>query len=519
MDELLRQLITILRGMWHRRWWGLAVAWLIGIVGGVVIWNIPNRYEASARVFVDTDSLLKPLISGLAIAPNINQQVAMITRTLVSRPNIEKLMRTSDMDLLARTQAEKERMVDQLMRDIRFAGGRDNIYNISYRDTSPERARRVVQNFVSMFVETGLGDKRRDAEGAIRFVDDQIKNFEARIEESERRIRDFRLANMELLGTGQSGNYFAQIAALTEDLNRVNLELRSAEQSRDALKQQLESGDVPSMLPSLPTAPAASLTPELDARIEAQKRQVDELLRRYTEQHPDIVASRRLIAQLEAERKQAIEEHQKARKEEGKGGGAPTNPVFQQIKIALSEAEANVAALRGRVGEIRSRIDRLQNAAKRRPEVEQQIAQMERELAMQRRNYDALVARRQQASMGQEVEASGIGAEFRLIEPPRASPQPVFPDRMAMVLMVFGLAIAGGLFTSFAYAQVFPTVADTPTLRQIGNRPVLGSVSMLMSGPMLRRRRIYHAAFGSAVAGLMAFYGGWLAWIAWTLNK
>ena len=518
MDELIRQLITILRGMWHRRWWGLAVAWLIGIVGGVVIWNIPNRYEASARVFVDTESLLKPLISGLAIAPNINQQVAMITRTLVSRPNIEKLMRSSDMDLLARTQAEKERMVDQLMRDIKFAGGRDNIYNISYRDTSPDRARRVVQNFVSMFVETGLGDKRRDSEGAIRFVDEQIKNFEARIEESERRIRDFRLANMELLGTGQSGNYFAQIAALTEELNRVNLELRSAEQSRDALKQQLASGDVPSMLPSLPGAPAASLTPELDARIEAQKRQVDELLRRYTEQHPDIVASRRLIAQLEAERKQAIEEHQKAKKEES-SAGAPTNPVFQQIKIATSEAEANVAALRARSGEIRSRIDRLQDAAKRRPEVEQQIAQMERDLAMHRRNHDALVARRQQASMGQEVEASGIGAEFRLIEPPRASPQPVFPDRMAMVLMVFGLAVGGGLFASFAYAQIFPTVADTSTLRQIANRPVLGSVSMLLSGPMLRRRRIFHAAFGSAVAGRMAFYGGWLAWIAWTLNR
>jgi hypothetical protein len=88
-----------------------------------------------------------------------------------------------------------------------------------------------------------------------------------------------------------------------------------------------------------------------------------------------------------------------------------------------------------------------------------------------------------------------------------------------MVLMVLALAVGGGLFASFAYAQIVPTVAEALTLRQIGNRPVLGSVSMLMSGPMLRRRRLQHAAFGSAVAGLMAFYGAWTAWISWTLNR
>jgi len=518
MDELLRQLITILRGMWRRRWLGLAAAWLIGIVGAIVVFSIPDRYEATARVYVDTQSLLKPLVSGLAISPNVDQQIAMITRTLISRPNIEKLMRSSDMDLLAQSQREKDKLVDRLMKDITLVGGRDNnLYNISYRDTSPERARRVVQNFVSMFVESGLGDKRRDSESARRFIDEQIKSHEARLSEAENRMKDFRLANMALLGGGQSGNYVTQIASLTDELNRVQLELRSAEQSRDALKQQLD-GEIPSMLPALPGGAAASVTPELDARIDAQKRQIDELLRRYTEQHPDIVSSRRLIVQLEVERKQAIEERQKAIKEEGKVG-APTNPVFQQIKIAISEAEANVASLRARSAEIKSRIDRLADAAKRRPEVELEMKQMDRDYSILKSNYEQLVSRREQASMGQEVDVSGIGSEFRLIDPPRASPKPVFPDRLALTLLVLGLAVGGGLFASFALAQILPTVSDTLALRQIGNRPVLGSVSMLISGPMLRRRRLNHAAFGSALAGLMVFYGAWTAWIAWTLNR
>jgi len=517
MDEVLRQFVTILRGMWHRRWIGLAMAWVIGIVGAVVVINIPDRYEASARVFVDTQSLLKPLMSGLAIQPNVSQQLSMMTRTLISRPNIEKLMRTSDMDLLASTQTEKDRVVDRLISDIKLSAGRgDNLYTISYRDTSPDRARRVVQNFVSMFVESGLGDNRRDSEAARRFLDEQIKSYEARLAEAENRMKEFRLANLGLLG-GDSRGYLAQVAALSDEFNRVQLEIRAAEQSRDALKQQLD-GEIPSLIPDLAAPQAVSPTPELDARIDAQRRQVDDLLRRYTEQHPDVLIARKLIQQLEVERKKTIEEKQKAMKEQAKSGPA-TNPVFQQIKIAISETEANIASLKGRAAEIKSRMERLKAAANRVPELENQMAQMDRDYNILKSNYSTLVSRREQASIGQEVEVAGAGAEFRLIDPPRASTKPVFPDRLALVPLVLGLAVGGGLLAAFAFAQIFPTVSDTRSLRQIANRPVLGTVSMLVSGPMLRRRRLFHAAFGSAVASLLLIYGAWTTWIGWTLNK
>ncbi len=504
--------------MWHRRWIGLAAAWVIGIVGAIVVYNIPDRYEAAARIYVDTQSVLKPLMSGLAIAPNVDQQVQMLTRTLISRPNIEKLMRASDMDLLATSQTEKDRLIDRLISDIKLGTitRGDNLYTISYRDTSPERARRLVQNFVSMFVESGLGDKRRDSDTARRFIDEQIKAYEARLAEAETRMKDFQLANMGMLGTG-SRDYLAQLGALSEELSRLQLEIRAAEQSRDALKEQLK-GEVPSMLPDTSSPAAVSVTPELDSRIDAQRRQIDELLRRYTEQHPDVVGIRRLIAQLEEEKKKAAEEYLKAQKEQA-SQAAPTNPVFQQMKIAVNEAEANVASLRGRAGEVKARMDKLKAAATRVPELETELKQMDRDYTILKRNYEQLIARREQAAIGQEVEVIGAGAEFRLVDPPRVSPKPVFPDRFALVPLVLGLAFGVGLLVAFAFAQIFPTVADSRALRQIGNRPVLGSVSMLISGPMLRRRRMLHAAFGSAVAGLLVFYGGWIAWIGWTLNK
>src|ERR1700676_2169034 len=99
MDELLQQLLGYLRGMWHRRWFGLGAAWLAAIIGVIVVYRIPEKYEASARVYVDTESLLRPLLSGLAIQPNVDQQVGLISRTLLSRPNVEKLVRMADLHL------------------------------------------------------------------------------------------------------------------------------------------------------------------------------------------------------------------------------------------------------------------------------------------------------------------------------------------------------------------------------------------------------------------------------------
>src|SRR5262245_32310509 len=98
MDLLLSQLFALARRVWKYRWIGLGLAWLLGTVGIVVAFVVPNRYESSAKIYVDTQSVLKPLMSGLAVQPNVQEQVAMLGRTLITRPNVEKLIRMADLD-------------------------------------------------------------------------------------------------------------------------------------------------------------------------------------------------------------------------------------------------------------------------------------------------------------------------------------------------------------------------------------------------------------------------------------
>ena len=105
MQELIKQVLGYLRGMWQRRWLGLGVAWVVVLVGGIGVFRLPDQYEASARVYVDTQSLLRPLLQGMAITPDATGQVAILSRTLLSRPNVEKINRKSDLDTIARKSA------------------------------------------------------------------------------------------------------------------------------------------------------------------------------------------------------------------------------------------------------------------------------------------------------------------------------------------------------------------------------------------------------------------------------
>lgn len=516
MDELLRQAVTIMRGMWHRRWIGLMVAWVVGIVGAVALLRIPDRYEASARVYVDTQSVLKPLLSGLTVQPDLQQQVGMLARTLISRPNLEKLMRSADLDLLASSPRERDHILDSLAKEIKLAsdGRGDNLYVVTYRDTQPERAKRVVQNLVSMFVESGLGNKRRDSESARKFIEEQIRGYEKKLEEAENRLKEFRLRNLGVTG-GSGQDYVGRLSALNEELAKARLELNAAEQSRDALKREV-AGEEPVLLPETPTAGVPSVVPELDARIDVQKRQLDELLRRYTDLHPDVQSTRRLIEQLEEQKKQEIEAIRKAAAARAPARvSAATNPVFQQLKISLAESEANVAALRARVGDLSSRVEQFRSGAARVPQIETEMTQMNRDYEVLRRNYEQLVARRESASLSEDVDASAQIGEFRLIDPPRVSDKAVFPNRLALVPLVLALSIGAGIFASFAVSQILPTVQDAKTLRVVSNRPVLGSVSLLVSDAVIRKSRTVNAAFASGVTGLIVIYGAWVAWISW----
>jgi polysaccharide chain length determinant protein (PEP-CTERM system associated) len=512
VDELPQQLRSTARAMWRWRWAGLGVAWAVALIGAIALWRMPDKYEATARVYVDTQTVLKPLMAGLAVQPDIDQQVTMLARTLITRPNVEALMRSSDLDLHVSSPAQRDAAIEEVTQGLKLTGARrENIYNVSYRDTSPARAKRVVQNLVSMFVESGLGGKRRDSESARRFIDDQIRVYEVKLQQAENRLKDFKLRNFGYTGDAAGGDYFARVGQMTDEVNKLGIDIRAAEESRDAMKREIK-GEDPILLPDA-TGGIGSAAPEIDAQLIVQRRMLDDLLRRYTDQHPDVVATRNLIKELEKQKSEQIAARSKQARQSPQGALA-NNPVYQQLKVTLSEQEALIASLRGRRSELQNRLNTMRESATRVPQLEAEMAQMNRDYNVLRRNYDQLVARREAAMMSEGVDASAGLAEFRVIDPPRVSPLPVFPSRLALLPIVLIGALAAGLLTAFALSQAFPTVHDAKSLRATAGRPVLGTITKIADAAIRHRERMATITFAVAFGGLVVFYGAWLTWMS-----
>jgi len=499
-------LIDMLRDMWGRRWIGVVTGWVAALSLALVLVQIPDRYEARSRIYVDTQTMIKPLLAGLTVQPDIDQMVTMLARTLINRQNIEQLIASTGIETSLSTPEDREKMIDQLTRNIKInSTGGKNLYDISYRDTDGERAQRIVEQLVSIFVSAGAGTKRHDTDEARKFIDEQIAVYEKKLSESEDKLKKFKLRNMDVTeGLGASGgqDYFARITEAQRNLDALQIELNGAEKARDALQRQLTEEE---------TARAAGVASaeqahELDARIDALRKQLDELRRRYTDEHPDVQAAQRLLDQLQAER---LQDKQARHVSSTPGVGESVDISAQQIRAKLADAEANVSSLRARYEALRQRLLRLRAMAGRMPEVESELAQLNRDYEVIKKNYEQLVQRRESASISGDVDADARLAEFRVIEPARLYPKPVFPNRGVLVPLALLVSLGVGAGACLWVVRLLPTVRSARDLRHIGGRPVLGSISVLVDDATLARESRLNMLFATSVGGLILLYVGW----------
>jgi polysaccharide chain length determinant protein (PEP-CTERM system associated) len=517
MNELWHQFRAVLPGLWRHRWVGLAVSLALGIAGAAFVLSIPNRYEATARVFVDTQSILKPLMAGLAVEPNVDQQIQMMARTLVSRPNVERVVRMSDLDLKARTPQERERLIDDLARDIQFrpAAG-NNLYSVVYRSGSPDSARRVVQALLSIFVESNLGDKRRDADQARRFIDDQISGYEKRLLAAEAALKEFKIRNLAVM-PNLANDYVATAGAAQKEVEGSRLELRQLENSREALRRQL-ADEAPTYTSTETSEGMRSprVASETELRLEASRKRLDELLLRYTEAHPDVINLQRMIVDLEVQRSAEKKASDALPVSQRANVTVIPNKVYQDIKVKLADTEARIAALRARVADADVRMSQARSAAQTIPKVEAEYTQLTRDYDVNKKNYEALLARRESAAMSGDMDTkSGVG-EFRVIDPPRAASKPVFPNRPLFLIAVLLASIAAGIGTAFLIDQMRPTFFDARTLRAETGMQLLGSVSMVENPQTIAEGRRSMMAFSGTG---FAYLGLYMALIVWFMLR
>ncbi|MGA7980449.1 MAG: XrtA system polysaccharide chain length determinant, partial [Chromatiaceae bacterium] len=388
MQEIIRLALFYVSGIWRYRWFTLAAAAVICPIGWAYVATMPDEYEATARVFVDTDSVLTPLLRGLAIQTDDDRRVRMMTNVMFSRQNMEKLARMTDLDLRAKTPQDMDRLAAELKSRVHLGSEGNNIYNISFDDAKPDLAKRVVQSMLTIFVESNLGDSRQDQDSAEQFLKREIKNYERRLVEAERNLKEFKTRNIDVLS--EKGSYYERLRAARDQLATAQEQLKLSTKRRDELAEQLKQVGEEGYDQWVDQSAEAVSSPT-EERIKEMEAQVDELLLKYTDRHPDVIAMRETIERLKAKAKVERKEFLAAKaddvsSDEQTSSANANNPVYQQMRLVLSQAQADIAAQQSRVEALTKQVDDLQRAVDEGLKVEAQQKQLNRDYGILQNN-------------------------------------------------------------------------------------------------------------------------------------
>lgn len=510
MDSLRLLVEQYLRAAWRRRWIGVLVAWLICGVGWVAVYMVPNQYESSARLYVDADAILTPLLRGLAADSSPVGQLDLLQRTLLSRPNIEKLVSKTDLDLQIRSPSDRERLLRGLAADIQVKPQTRNLFTISYRSTSPKLAHDVVQTLLTIFIESATGTNRTDMENARRFLQHQISSYEQQLRAAEKRRADFRTKYLEILPGDPDHPYTTATEGARGALREIDGKVQDATIKRDMLQKEL-SGTAPMLVVEGGDRVAANgqVVPQGKTKLQEAEDELKLLLLKFTPQHPDVIAQRKLI--------EALKTSPEGRTIARGPGGAPTaeaakrslpNPLYEQLKVRLVDADTNLSSLQRQRAEQAQQLERMEKVQREQPGLLAEYQNMDRDYGVLRKNYEELLARLQSANLAQAADTQADKVKLQIVDPPDTPRIPSSPNRLMLVSGVLLAGLGGGLVFTVLLGQLDRSFSTVDQLRNLG-LPVLGGVSIL-SQPPFWQRIMTVARFGMAVAVLVVVYGGLL---------
>jgi len=510
MKEIITEVMMILRGAWRYRWHAVVTAWVVAVLGWTGVQLIPDKYESSTQVYVDTESLLKPLLSGLAVDRDVMSQVAMMQTVMLSRPNLEKVAQETDL-LVGATRREREEVIDSLAKRITLGrpsgpGNSQETFEVTFEDKDPSVANRVVRTLLDTFMEDSLGLKRTDSGVAQRFLQTQIKEYEARLTLAEQRLAAFKQQNVGVL-PGSGGDYYQRLEAAMNVLQSMRQKHAQLNERRNELARQL-AGEEPTFGIMSPSGGSP-----IDGQIARFKAQLDELLLTYTEKHPQVISLKETIARLEEEKRNGARVSTSVAPpgaeltlDQSVARSLDMNPVYQNLRLSLSQADADLAELRGQmaaqqavVADLRSRVDAI-------PEVEAELTRLNRDYQVNKDQYEVLLKRLESAKISQDAEQNTESVKFRVIQPPTMPFKPAGPMRPLLDSMIFLAALALGVGLAVLLSQLHPTFTTRDLLQKVSGVPVIGSITAAVQEALVPWYRQQAVKVGGALGLLVVVY-------------
>ena len=476
----------------RQRWYAVLTAWVICAAGWIGVQMLPSQYESSARIYADADAILSLLLRGIAIDSTPAGQVEVLQRTLLSRPNLDKVIARTDLELRVNGAEERDLLLQSLARSIRITTQTRNLFTIDYRDHNPRVARDVVQATLTLFIEAATANDRQQMESARGFVAQQIASYETQLRQAETRRAEFQARYIDILPSEALGGA-SRLETARARVLQVQGELQDARARRVITQQQIDA------TPAI--AAVESTGGRSNSRLAEAERNLRELRLRLTDQHPDVISARSIVAELR-----------------NSGGGpadsaprpsnaAPrSNPLLEQLRVRLVDVDGQISSLERQERAGKLEVERLDAIARSEPEVQAQALNLNRDYTVLRRNYEELLARRESIQIAGAARNSSDRVRLEVVDPPAVPTRPIAPNRLLLFSGVLAAGLAGGLMMAMLLSRLDRSFYTLQDLRQLG-LPVLGGIS----APKTRPNYGQALLFGACLTSLLLGYGAVVA--------
>jgi polysaccharide chain length determinant protein (PEP-CTERM system associated) len=505
LTEQLPQIWNEVRSSIRYKWTALLVAIVVCGLGWTAVLMLPDQYESRAQVYVTSDTILKPLLQGIAISTDTGSAADVVRRALLARPNIERVANEVKLLERAKDPQQVEAVYERLGKNIKIASAdpRLNLYVVSYTGDNAVEAQAVVQTLVDSFEEESVGQVRTDTEEAVRFLEQQVEEYRVRLAADELELAEFKKKHIGLMPT-QSGDYFSRLQDEQTALDTRQSEYNVAVRQRDELRRKLMGTSGTGRMPEMPTDKQIQKATEIDAQLQDARRRLETLLLKYTDKHPDVTSLRETIERLEEQRRTELGGVRATSPgAPGSPGGMGSDSVMQSLQVQLNAADVQVVTLQAQVGEVQRRVNELRRLLSVGTEVEAQLADLNRGYNVTKTQYDSLLQRLEAAKISGDADESQ-DMKLKVMEPARVPPYPIGPMRTVMILgMTFAGLVVGGL-VAFLLGRMRPVFVDVKEITDDLGLRVVGAISALRSRAEASSKRRGNLLFALAASGFAA---------------
>ncbi len=504
---------SYLRLAYKKRYVFAIAVFLIVTASVAACYLMPAVYEAKSTVFIERN-VIENLIKDIAITPSMEERLEVLAYTLKSRSLLLKVIDELGIEVDRNDQAEMDKLIGGLQKnteiatDIKRHNTEMNLFIVSFEDRDPAFARDYVNTLVRCYIEGNLSEKREEAYGANRFLGEQIKYFKEKLDGAEAEIVNFR-KDKGIFVAVDEGMVVQEIKTHKEKLEELKIQKMELQARRGLIKKQIKEES------PYTVAMFGRSSDDPKTRLLFLKKNLNELLMKYTENYPEVIRVRAEIELLEKQLgdKKTLQETRTADAEESQRAEtemSTLNPLYQRLKEELATTGLELAALEARQKHLGQLIETKEAYLRDIPSEKKKLLDMEREKNTFRKIYEDLVHRLGQSEVSKQMEVQDKASTFRVVDPAVLPTKPVSPNRLKIMLMGLFGGLAGGLGTVFGFDYMDKSVKNVDSLRSLGV-PVLAMIPHIQEPDEVKKRKRkdillygFSALYMMCILGIMA---------------